>query len=306
MGEPEEFIDSGAALTASEQRYRDLFNSIDAGFCVIEVRFAADGAAEDYRFLEVNQSFETYTGIADAPGRWMREIAPAHEQHWFDLYGQVASTGVAAKIELPAQALDDRWYLVHAYRVDQPEQHHVAVLFTDLTERRRMEADLVRGREELELATKAAELGHFDYRPREGKLTWDDRCRALFGLRPSTPVTYETAFLAGLHPDDRRAADAAVVASLDPDGSHRFETEYRTVGIEDGVLRYVSAHGVAMFDGREPIRLLGTVQDVTQERLASAALAEVEERLRLAGKATNDAIWDWDLRTNHVTWNDAL
>ena len=72
---------SGVALAAVERRYRDLVNSIDAGFCMIEVRFAPDGTADAYRFIEVNQSLETYTGIGDATDRWMREIAPRHEQH---------------------------------------------------------------------------------------------------------------------------------------------------------------------------------------------------------------------------------
>ncbi|HUD28070.1 MAG TPA: PAS domain-containing protein [Novosphingobium sp.] len=297
---------SEEALRASEQRYRSLLNSVDAGFCVVEVKFDADGTALDYRFLEINGSFREYTGIEEGTGRWMREIAPTHEQHWFDLYGRVARTGVAERVELPAQALDDRWYLVHAYRVDEPEQHHVAILFSDLTERRRTERALERSREELELAASAAELGRFDYRPREGTLTWDERCRALFGLGADASVTYETAFLAGLHPDDRERADRAVAASLDPDGDHRFEVEYRTIGIEDGVLRHISAHGIAFFDGREPVRLIGTVQDVTRDRKATAALREIGERLRLAGRATNDAVWDWDLRGNHVTWNEAL
>ena len=297
---------SETALRASEQRYRSLFNSIDAGFCVVEVRFDAAGEPADYRFLEVNGSFEAYTGIHDPVGQWMRDIAPDHEQHWFDLYGRVAKTGVAERIELPAQALDERWYLVHAYRVDEPEQHHVAILFSDLTDRRRTEQALERSREELELATAAAELGRFDYRPRDGTLTWDNRCRAFFGLSPDVPVSYESAFLAGLHPEDRERADRAVAAAMDPDGNGRFEIVYRTIGIEDGVLRHISAHGIAFFEDRAPIRLIGTVQDVTKDWQANAALREISERLRLAGRATNDAIWDWDFRTNHVTWNDAL
>ncbi len=296
---------SEAALRASEDRYQGLLDTIDAGFCVVEMRFDRDGTAADYRFLEVNDQFVAQTGIVDGVGRWMRDIAPEHEQHWFDLYGRIALTGVPETIELPAEALG-RWYQVHAYRVDEPEAHRVAILFHDLTERRRTERALERSREELELAVRAASLGRFDYRPREDSLVWDDRCRAVFGISPGVPVSYDSAFLAGLHPDDRMRADRAVAASLDPDGNHRFEVEYRTVGIEDGVLRHVSAHGLAFFDGREPVRLIGTVQDVTRERQAAAEVREVGERLRLAGRATNDAVWDWDLRANHVTWNAAL
>lgn len=297
---------SEAELRASELRYRNLFNSIDAGFCVVQVMFGPGDEAVDYRFLEVNESFERQTGIENAVGRSMRDIAPDHEQHWFDLYGRVARTGVSEQRELPAAELNDRWYLVHAYRVDDPQDNHVAILFSDLSERRRAEMALARSREELELATRAANLGRYDFQVQDDILLWDDRCRELFGLLPEAPVSYEGAFLAGLHPDDRNDADRAVRAALDPDSDHRFEMEYRTIGLEDGVLRHVIAHGIAFFADRTPVRLIGTVQDVSRDRKANAVLREVEQRLRLAGRATNDAVWDWDLRTNHVTWNEAL
>ncbi len=301
-----ERVRAEAALKESESRYRSLFNSIDAGFCVIEMRFAADGTAEDYRFVEVNDGFATHTGLADATGRWIRDLVPDHEERWFDLYGRVATSGEPVRFEDTAIGLDGRWYDVHAYRVDPPERNHVAVLFTDITERRRAEIALEESREELELAARAARLGRFDYKPQAGMLIWDDRCRELFGLPPGVPVDYEQSFLDRVHPDDRPATEAAVAAALDPDGTRGFDMEYRIVGLPEGGERHVVAHGIAFFDARTPIRMIGTVFDVTRDRQAQAALIETSERLRLAGRATNDAIWDWDLRRNHVLWNDAM
>lgn len=177
---------------------------------------------------------------------------------------------------------------------------------SDVTQAHESRASLAASREKLELATRAARLGQFDFWPQTGRLEWDDRCRELFGLHPGAPVSYEAAYLAGLHPDDRANADAAVGAALDPNGSRLFDTEYRTIGIEDQIERYIHARGSAIFEGDVPVRLIGTVQDVTADRKAQATLREVEERLRLAGRATNDAVWDWDFRANHVTWNVAL
>ena len=89
----------------SEEKYRALFDSIDEGFCVIEVLFDDADHAVDYRFLEVNRIFEKQTGISNAVGRRMREIAPAHEEHWFQIYGQIALTGESRRFENPALAL---------------------------------------------------------------------------------------------------------------------------------------------------------------------------------------------------------
>ena len=293
------------ALKASEERFRSLFNSLDAGFCLIELAFEGDRAV-DYRFIETNAAFERETGLSDVVGKWMRDLVPDLEERWYAIYARVAITGEPARFEDHVEAFDGRWYDVHAYRVDESGTNRVAVLFNDISERRRKDIALAESQNELELATRVAQLGRFDYRPIAGTLTWDDRCRALFGISPGKPVDYASSFLANLHPDDRVAANAAVLASLDPQGTRTFEAEYRTIGQEDGVERHVSAHGAAFFDDDTPIRLIGTVQDVSRDRQAQAALRETSERLRLAARATNDAIWDWDLRRNYVLWNEAL
>ena len=120
----------------ADDRYRALFHAIEAGFCIIEVRFDEAERPVDYRFLELNPAFESQTGLKDAAGKWMRELAPDHEQHWFDLYGHVALTGEPARFENPAEALG-RWYDVHAFRIGDPADRQVAILFSDITERRR-------------------------------------------------------------------------------------------------------------------------------------------------------------------------
>jgi PAS domain S-box-containing protein len=127
--------ESRDAARVSEQRYRTLFSSIDEAFCVIEMAYDEAGRARDYRFLEVNPSFERLTGIENASGRWMREISPNHEQHWFDTYGRIAMTGEPKRFQNRAEQLS-RWYDVFAFRVGEPEQRRVAVLFSDITERR--------------------------------------------------------------------------------------------------------------------------------------------------------------------------
>ena len=135
------FRTAEGVLAESEARYRALFNAVDSGFCIVEMRFDAEGRAVDYRFVEVNPAFEAQTGLRDAAGRWMTELAPGHERFWFDTYGEVARTGRAVRFESGAVALG-RWYDVHALRVGEPEQHRVAILFNDITDRRRLEGHL--------------------------------------------------------------------------------------------------------------------------------------------------------------------
>jgi PAS domain S-box-containing protein len=128
-----------AAQQVSEDRYRSLFNSLDAGFCVVDLKFDESGASRDYRFVEVNEAFVRQTGLNDATGKWMRGLAPDHEQYWFDIYGKVALTGEPTRFEHEADALGHRWYDVHAFRIGAPGTHQVAILFNDITTRRSAE-----------------------------------------------------------------------------------------------------------------------------------------------------------------------
>ncbi|RAK00212.1 PAS domain S-box-containing protein [Larkinella arboricola] len=127
------------ALRQSEEKYRLLFRSIGEGFCLIKLRFDDQGQAVDYRFLDMNHSFEKLTGIYNGVGRWMRDIEPRIEQHWFDIYGEVARTGQDRRFEAQAEALG-RWYDVYAFRVGSPREHTVGLLFNDITQRKRQQA----------------------------------------------------------------------------------------------------------------------------------------------------------------------
>lgn len=127
------------AQQISEDRYRSLFNSLDAGFCVVELKFDEHGSPQDYRFVEVNDAFARQTGLKDATGKWIRDLAPDLEQHWFDIYGKVALSGEPVRFEHQAKPLDQRWYDVHAFRIGAPGAHQVAILFNDITGRRSAE-----------------------------------------------------------------------------------------------------------------------------------------------------------------------
>jgi PAS domain S-box-containing protein len=127
-------------LRASETRYRALFDALDEGFCVAEVRQTDDDAGRiDYRIIEANAAFYQLTGFPPAIlGRWLREAAPDLEEHWFETYGRVARTGEPARFEQRSEMLG-RWFDVYAFRVDGPQDDRVAILFNDVSERKRHE-----------------------------------------------------------------------------------------------------------------------------------------------------------------------
>ena len=148
------------ARREGEESYRALFNSIDAGFCIVRMRFDTRQVPIDYQIVEANSAFGRMTGLEGAQGKWVSDIAPGLERHWFEIYGRVALTGEPARFESHSTTLGDRWFDVYAYRVGRPDACQVAILFNDISDRRRAEAAVRELNDKLEqrVVERTAEL----------------------------------------------------------------------------------------------------------------------------------------------------
>jgi len=175
----------------------------------------------------------------------------------------------------------------------------IFVMVTDIAERQAAQADLQEAEDRLRLALEAAGTGIYDYDLVTGALTWDARTRALFGLSDDDPVSYEGAFLPGVHPEDRERADRAVQAAIGSrDG---FDIEYRVVGRRDGAERTLAARGNTVFRDGAPVRFVGTVRDITEARAAEAQA----HRLAALVEQSSDFIGVADLRGKAEFLNEA-
>ena len=152
-------------------------------------------------------------------------------------------------------------------------------LLTEVTERSWAHIERVRAEqvafesvERFQLATQAAMIGTWDFYPTTGELRWDERCKALFGLSQDAEVSYDGVFLKGLHPGDRERVDGEVKRTLAGGNGGSYEIEYRTVGIEDGIERWVFATGNAIFEQGRAVRFIGTLIDITARKKAERHL----------------------------------
>ncbi|WP_143467699.1 GAF domain-containing protein [Leptolyngbya ohadii] len=129
-----------AALRESEAKYRGLFESLDEGYFLADVLFDEDDRPIDIFYLEANPAATRMVG-QDFTGRQLKEIAPNYEAYWYEIFGRVVQTGLGERLEQYAEP-DQKWYDFYVFKVGDRNSRRVSVVFKDITERKRRDANL--------------------------------------------------------------------------------------------------------------------------------------------------------------------
>jgi PAS domain S-box-containing protein len=214
---------------------------------------------------------------------WRQIVHPDDRHRAERAVQEAASNGTDLELEFRVRDPDgaERWLLSRGRPVRDAAGQAVRYtgIVVDITDRKRAEEALRKASEQRRLALEAGELGAWEYRLETGEVSWDDRCRDLFGFPAGGQIEYRSA-IANIHPDDRAATDQAVeraIAGADGGAYHR---EFRVVW-PDASVHWVSSHGRVYFEGqgenRKAVRFVGVNLDITERKRA-------EENLRQSQK----------------------
>ncbi|PVM83701.1 hybrid sensor histidine kinase/response regulator [Caulobacter radicis] len=143
------------ASADSERKYRTLFDSMDEGFCIIEFLDGPHGPDSDYVHIDANTAYARHAGIPNVVGQRLREMVGDEADAWVARYGHVLRTGEPIRFEQELVATG-RYLSLSSFRIEPPERRQVAVLFQDITERRRAELALRELNETLESRVASA------------------------------------------------------------------------------------------------------------------------------------------------------
>lgn len=277
------------ALRSSEERYRKLFNSIDEGFCIIEVLFNDEKKAVDYRFVEVNPTFERQTGIKNAQGRRMREIALHHEEHWFETYGKVALTGEPRRFENHAKELN-RFFDVYAFSIGDAGRNQIALIFNDITERRLAEQALRKSEEYYKTMTDNTPVMTW-IRNSEGSYIFINRQWYEYtGHSPARALG--SGWLEAVHPEDIENSKKAFSAAQNQRVPYTMEFRLKD---KKGNYRWHLDSGLPKFETNGEFEgYVGAVIDIHERKVAEDRLQESESKFRTLADNISQLAWMTD------------
>jgi PAS domain S-box-containing protein len=226
---------------------------------------------------------------------WSEHIHPEdRERVTHGLHAVIGGTGARWQDEYRFRHRDGRYVRVTDHGLVERDARGKGVRMVgamqDVTAQRSAQESLRDSEERLSLALDAADMGTWDLDVVTGRLRWDAHTRAHLAFSPDGEVTFDT-FLDRVHPDDRERVRARMEAALDPAGSGRYESEFRTVSLPGVVERWLQSTGRALFEGGRAVRVVGTNRDISALKAAQDALARREREFRTLAEAMPQHVW---------------
>ena len=147
--------------------------------------------------------------------------------------------------------------------------------FQDIDEKKKVEIELQEVSDRMAIATKAANVGVWEYNVVDNRLVWDDNMYRLYGIRKEDFSGVYEAWEAAVHPEDQEEGSRRIQMAIS--GEREFDTEFRVVW-PNGELRYIRAFAITQRDtSGKALRMIGTNWDITEMRQAENKLKKLLE-----------------------------
>jgi PAS domain S-box-containing protein len=169
-----------------------------------------------------------------------------------------------------------------------------------------MQAASVNHSEQLQFILDSVGLGTWDLDVVNQAVSWDERCRALYGIFHDGDISYEQV-INYIHEADRERVSQSVAEALSGKDEGHYQEQFRVVGVEDGKLRWLLCRGKAYFDeAGKASRFSGTALDITEQEKSKEAAAMAAEQHSLAVESSDLGTFTINIDSGIVAYNNAF
>ena len=277
---------SEKALHDSDARYQSLFKNMLNGFAYCRMLFEG-GLPKDFIYLNVNNAFETLTGLKNVEGKKVSEAIPGIQEsdpEVMEIYGRVALTGKPERFEIYMKALN-AWFNVSVY---SPQKEYFVAVFDVITERKQAEEALRESEDRFRMLVESAPMGIFTTISSGQVLSINlAMARILDFPSPKEALEHYTNLSDQLYVHAERR-DEFLRLLRDFSRVEDFEYQARTAA---GRIIWLSMNARVSGPREDGSFIIeGFAADITERKRAETALRESEERHRHIVESSTDAI----------------
>lgn len=260
----------------AEDFYRNIINSYDEAFCIIDVIFDDAGNPVDWRYLDANPQFMEQAMRPEVVGHTASEIFPDTEPYLLNFFGKVALSGISAHMENKHKVLN-QWYDVSAYKIGVTESRQVAVLIHDITQRKLMEESLKASEQKIRMATQAAGIYTWELDVATGKIRFSGNVKDVIGFSYTGDDDIFSRIGRFTVPEEREQRKEALLRTMRGEGD--LHSVNRVINPDTGQIVWLETHAtlVTEDDGTQQ-RVVGIVRNITARKRSEEALRESEQR----------------------------
>ena len=293
------------ALHESERKFHSIFDSMSEMVVLHELICDSTGRPVDYRILDCNPAFTYSTGIPAerAIGALASRLYGAGEPPYLESYAHVTQSGQPMQMDVYFAPMQKYFSM----SVVSPAQGIFATVTTDITERKQAEEALRRSEERYKnISGSVSDFVFSSIKPAGGDYEIDWLAGGVERITGYSiqEVLDRRCWKFFVHHEDMSIFDESV-RGVQPGGSG--QCELRIVH-KDGSIRWIrAASSVAPGKGLiEPHRMFGSCEDITARKLAEEKLRETSLRLNFATASAKAGVWDFNLQTGEMIWDDRM
>jgi len=296
------------ALHEGDERFRIAQEMSPDGFTILHPLRGKNGEIVDFTWVYENQAIARMNGTdpEEVKGKRLLDLFPMHKgtASW-EAYTRVADTGQPQTIDeiyVGEITSGPTWLRLIAVSMGGD----IAILAQDITARKQAEESLRESRDLLDATQRLARIGGWEWDVERQTMTWTEETYRIHGMVPGDPAAgspeHIDRSLACYDPADRPIIDSAFRRCATTGQPYNLEFPITRT---DGRRIWIQTVAYAVKEGDCVVKVVGNIKDITERKQAEEDLFQMAERYRLANKATNDVIWDWDVIQDTQRWNEA-
>ncbi len=298
-------IRASEEIKKSEEHLTALTDSVQDAIVMIDtkdrIHFWSKSAEKMFGFGQ-NESLNRRLHELIVPERYRKEAYKGLKH--FSSTGEGPIVGKLKEVKAMRKGREEFHAEISISKIKKGDEWWGVGTIRDITNRKNAEKTILNNEARLREAQKIANLGYWEFEISSDILKWSDETFRIFGLDPKECNASFEFFIENIHPDDREIVKKAYSGSLS--NKTDYNIDHRLL-LKDGTVKYINERCKTEYDkDGNPVRSLGTIQDITKLKLNEIELARLSERFELATDAALVGIWDLDIQNDILIWDRSM